>query len=176
MRRALIWLLTLALTATGVLGAHAVAYRVTGTGSEGVHGYLEHAPQLLAVLVTLTLGALAFTSRAPGLRAWPFPALALTGFAVQEHVERLLHTGELPWLLTRPVFLVGLALQIPIALCAWLLARRLLRAVTDAAPRRVPPRVPRWELALPALTDVLAVVLVVLSADARGPPRLLRAH
>jgi hypothetical protein len=176
MRRALIWLLTLALTAAGVLAAHAVAYRLTGTGSEGVHAYLAHAPQLLAVLVTLTLGALAFTSRAPGLRAWPFPALALAGFAVQEHVERLLHTGELPWLLTRPVFLVGLALQLPVALCSWLLARRLLRAVTEAAPRPTPPRLPRWELELPALADASGTSLFALAAEARGPPPSLQAR
>ena len=176
MRRLLIWLLTLALTAAGVLAAHAVAYRVTGTGSEGVHGYLEHAPQLLAVLVTLTLGALAFTSRATGLRAWPFPALALAGFVVQEHVERLLHTGELPWLLTRPVFLVGLALQIPVALCSWLLARRLLRAVTEAALRRVPPQLPRWRLELPEPADRPATSVLAFVAEARGPPPLLRVH
>ena len=176
MRRALVWLLTLALTAAGVLGAHAVAYRLTGTGSEGVHGYLAHAPQLIAVLVTLTLGALAFTSRAPGLRAWPFPLLAVSGFAAQEHVERLLHTGELPWLLTRPVFLLGLGLQLPVALCAWLLARRLLRAVAQAGPRRVPPQLPRWELPLPALADVSATGAVPLAAEARGPPPLLQAR
>jgi hypothetical protein len=175
-RRALIWLLTLALTAAGVLVGHAVAYRLTGTGSEGVHEYLAHAPQLVAVLVTLTLGALAFTSRAPGIRAWPFPALALMGFAGQEHLERLLHTGELPWLLTRPVFLVGLALQLPVALCAWVLARRLLRAVTEAAPRRVPPQLPHWELALPDLAAASVERPVALAADARGPPPLLQAR
>lgn len=176
MRRVLIWVLTLALTAAGVLVAHAVAYRLTGTGSEGVHAYLAHAPQLVAVLVTLTLGALAFTSRAPGMRAWPFPALALTGFAAQEHLERLLHTGELPWLLTRPVFLVGLALQLPVALGAWLLARRLLRAVTEAAPRRVPPQLPRWELAVPALAAGSVDRRFAFAADARGPPPHLQAR
>jgi hypothetical protein len=152
-RRILAWLLTLALTAGGVLCAHALAYRLTGTASEGVHAYLGHAPQLVAVLVTLALGALAFTSRAPRLPLWPFPALALAGFAAQEHVERLLHTGELPWLLSRPVFVVGLVLQLPVALASWLLARRLLRAVTEPARRRTPPS----------------------AATARGPPHLLWA-
>jgi hypothetical protein len=175
-RRVLTWLLTLALTGAGVLAGHAVAYRLTGTGGEGVHGYVAHAPQLLAVLATLALGALAFTSRAPRLRAWPFPALALAGFAAQEHVERLLHTGELPWLLTRPVFLIGLALQAPIALCAWLLARRLMRAVTEASPRRLPPRLPRWELSLPSVADSPRVLRVAVPAAARGPPRLLQAR
>jgi hypothetical protein len=172
--RILVWLLTLALTAGGVLGAHAAAYGMTGTSSGRVHGYLGHAPLLVAVLATLTLGALALTSRAPRLRLWPFPALALLGFGVQEHVERLLHSGQLPWLLETPVFLAGLALQIPVALVAWLVARRLLRLATERTPRRVPPRISEQWLPLESASPAEPPGRPPVAPAARGPPRLLR--
>jgi hypothetical protein len=169
-RRIFAWLFTLALTAGGVLLAHEAAYRLSGTRTGSVHAYLSHAPQLVVVLATLTLGALAFTSRAPRLAAWPFPAIALAGFFAQEHVEQLLHSGQVPWLLTQPVFAIGLALQMPVALAAWLLARRLLRAVTEARPRRTPKGMPRYPLAPFARPGAVPAGRPLAAVAARGPP------
>jgi hypothetical protein len=168
--RTLVWLLALALSGLGVLAAHEIAYELTGTGSDGMHGYLAHAPQLGAVLATLTLAALVVTSRSTRVRRWPFPALALSAFAAMEHLERLLHTGDLPWLLTRPVFLLGLALQVPIALLAWTLARRLIDVVTQHESRRRPPRVPSHSLALLPEPSPLLGVVRRTDAVARAPP------
>ncbi len=142
MRRiALVLLLTVPLTAAGTLTAHAAAYALLGAPSEGVHGYLAHLPQLLAILALPVLLALAIAGRARAPRAWPVAVVALAAFVVQEHVERLAHTGELPFLLDRPVFLLGLALQLPFALAAWLLARLLIRVA--GALRLRPRRSPR---------------------------------
>jgi hypothetical protein len=170
-RRTLSWAVTLPLTAAGVLCAHAVAYRALGVPSEGVHGYLAHAPQLIAVLGTVALAALVVESRTESRSAWPFAAVALSAFACQEHVERLVHTGELPWLLTRPVFLLGLALQVPVALAVWLLARLLLR-LRDGRRAR-PPRVPVLLFALPSRSAVAAAVPALPRRPGRDPPVFL---
>jgi hypothetical protein len=170
-RRLLAWTITLPLTATGLLCAHTLAYAATGTAADGVHGYLAHAPQLAAVLATAALAALVFESRAAARPAWPFAAFALAGFAAQEHVEMLAHSGEIPWLLTSPTFLLGLALQLPFAAAAWLSARLLLRV--RARPLRRPPRIPSLVLPLtPAAASPSAAAAVIRPAG-RGPPVLL---
>jgi hypothetical protein len=162
-RSALVLVLILPLTAAGTLLAHAVAYALLGAPSEGVHGYLAHLPQLVVLLALPALLAVAVTGRSRAPRAWPFPAAALAAFVAQEHVERLAHTGELPFLLDRPVFWVGLGLQLPFALAAWLLARGLVRvaAALHGAPRRL-------------VAGPLAVVAVPVPAGPRstGPHRV----
>jgi hypothetical protein len=171
-RHGFAWLLTLVLAAAGTLLGHALAYRLTGQSAGDVHAYLGHAPQLLLLLATLAACPLAFMRGTASPPAWPFPFLAVGTFVVQEHIERLVHTGELPWLLTTPSFLAGLALQLPLALAAWALARRLLRAL-DASPRRV--------RLLPAVSLSVVLPPVVRRVDrapvpraARGPPAVLR--
>jgi hypothetical protein len=171
-RHGLAWLLTLVLAAAGTVLGHVLAYRLTGQPAGEVHAYLGHVPQLLLLLTTLAVCPLAFTRGTKSPPGWPFPFLALSAFAVQEHLEQVVHTGELPWLLTRPSFLVGLVLQLPLALAAWAVARRLLRAL-DASPRRV--------RLLPAVSLAVALPGVVRRVDrapvpraARGPPAVLR--
>ena len=102
MRHVLAWLFTLVLAAAGTLLAHAAAYLATGEEPGPLHAYLGHTPQLLVILATLAAVSLAATRGAANPPAWPFPVLAVGAFVAQEHLERLLHTGELPWLLTRP--------------------------------------------------------------------------
>jgi hypothetical protein len=175
-RFALVFCLAVPLTAAGTLVAHAVAYRVTGAPSEGIHGYLAHLPQLLTVLALPVLLALAVAGRARAPRAWPFAAAAVSAFVVQEHVERLAHTGELPFLLDRPVFLLGLALQVPFAVAAWLLARAVIR-VAGAVLRRVPRR--GSLLLLPLATPRSGAPRArrgVGRAAPRGPPAVLPAR
>ena len=67
------------------------------------------------------------------LPAWAFALLPLVGFTLQEHLERWLASGVLPWHeFAAPTFLPGLALQLPFGLLAYLAARLLLRAAEDA--------------------------------------------
>jgi len=172
MDRTRAWLAVSPVVGAGVLAAHVLAYRLTGTSSGPLHSYLGHAPQVLVLtaIVALALAGLGSRLRAPA--AWTFPAAALATFVVQEHVERLVHTGELPILLASPSFLVGLLLQVPVAIGAWALARALLRAVAELAHRR--RSLPRLfhELLLPEGVDVVPVPVRPLPG--RGPPSARR--
>jgi hypothetical protein len=145
MARTRVWLAVSPLVLGGVLAAHALAYRLTGTPAEPLHGYLEHAPQLLALLALAALAGAGMTGRLGLPQPWTFPLVAVATYVGQEHVERLVHTGRVPWLLTAPAFLVGLLLQLPVALVVWLLARRLLDALAELPLRR--PALPRLLLA-----------------------------
>jgi hypothetical protein len=154
-----------------VLVAHALAYRLTRTPAEPLHGYLDHAPQALlaAALIGLAVG---LATRRASVAAWPFAVAAPATFAVQEHTERLLHTGELPWLLTSPFFLVGLALQLPVALVVWALARRLIQALVLApAPR---PRLPGHLLEVLVPSAGVGRRAPVMARPSRAPPLLRR--
>ena len=172
-RRMLAWGLVTPVAAAGILLAHALAYRLTGTAPGAVHDYLEHAPQVLAILATIGLVGLAFQERTFGRRSpWAFGLVAPLGFVAQEHLERLAHTGEMPWLLTTPTFLLGLALQVPIALLCVLAARRLAGSLAVA---RRPRSIARGEASLPLSERPQSQPRVVRHArpTGRGPPRLL---
>jgi hypothetical protein len=170
-RFALVLLLTVPLTAAGTLAAHTAAYALVDAPPDGVHGYLGHLPQLLTILALPVLLALAVAGRARSPRAWPFAAAALAAFVAQEHVERLAHTGELPFLLDRPVFLVGLAVQVPFALAAWLAARLLIRVAAALRPRRRRSVRSRTPAPLRRYAFIAARSLVAVGAAAPlGPP------
>jgi hypothetical protein len=172
-RRMLAWGLVTPVAAAGILVAHALAYRLTGTAPGRVHGYLEHAPQMLAILATIGLVGLAFQERSRGRRSpWAFALVAPLGFVAQEHVERLAHTGELPWLFTTPTFLLGLALQVPVALLCVLAARRLAGTLTAA--RRAPSTAAgeAW-LPLSGRPERRPRVVHLARPTGRGPPLLL---
>jgi hypothetical protein len=177
MRRfALVICLALPLTAVGTLVAHAVAYRLLGAPSEGVHGYLAHLPQLLTVLALPLALALAIAGRARAPKAWPFAAASVAAFVAQEHLERLAHTGELPLLVDRPVFLLGLVLQVPFAVAAWLVARALI-SVAGSSPRRTVRRFSALLLPLSIFpTGVPRARVAVGLAAPRGPPAVLPAR
>lgn len=167
-RRVLAWAITLPLSAAGILCAHSLAYAALGEPLGDAHAYLDHAPQLVAVLASVGLAALVFETRGATRPAWPFAVFALSTFAVQEHAERLVHTGDLPLLATHPVFLLGLALQLPFALAAWLAARWLLRVRAVARPR--PPRLSLLSLEAASLVPSPQLPPVRLRPAARGPP------
>ena len=105
MRRTFTWLVTLPFAAASVLVGHALAYRLTGTPLGNVHGYLEHVPQVVFILVSVAVLGLAADTRARRRSPLPLAALAVVSFAVQEHLERLAHTGHVPFLLASPVVL-----------------------------------------------------------------------
>lgn len=138
MRRHLAWVSIAPLMVGGLLAGHFLGYRVATPDAHeradalahSGHGYLGYAPLALAVCFGLLLTALLFRAVA-GYRGDPLrPAasraiilLPPLAFVVQEHVERLLYSGGVPWTAALdPSFLVGLALQLPFALAALLLA------------------------------------------------------
>jgi len=135
------WLLIFALTVAGWLSAHEVAYRLviahpherSATLAETGHAYVAYS-SLAAVLCVLfaLLGTAGLVVRPisrppPSRRLLMLFALAPPlGFALQEHLERVLATGDLPFhAALEPTFLVGLLLQVPFALAAIVVARAL---------------------------------------------------
>jgi hypothetical protein len=105
--------------------------------------------------------------------------LAPAIFVCQEHFERLLHDGVFPWgAVADRTFVVGLALQLPFAAVAYVLARLLLRAVrslggllANARCGCVVGESPRWA----CLSLVVPRVSVVaLGYGSRGPPSASR--
>jgi hypothetical protein len=164
------WLLVAPLATLGVLGGHQLAYAVTGTRGGELHSYLGHAPQAALLLTLLSLGGASFVERGGRLALWPFPAVAVLGFVVQEHVERLSHTGSIPFLLDKPFFLVGLAVQAAVALAAWLVARLLVRVAGRPVPER--PRATSCRPPCPRrpLSFALAGAALGGSLGARSPP------
>jgi hypothetical protein len=184
-RRMLPWLLALPLMAAGPLFAHSLAYALVEPGaaerarllrSTG-HGYLAAAPVLLAGCAALALAAtVAYAVRARRGDASPLPAcplalVPLAGFALQEQVERLSSGAPLDPL--EPTFLVGLALQVPFAAAAVLVARRLARVAESLGRERAsaPPRLRAREAPVRAPRSLLAPLPEpALAHPERGPP------
>jgi hypothetical protein len=190
-RRTVVWLLTIPLAIVGSQAAHALGYRLGANGDAGHelassgHGYLAYAPLALAVCAALVALALARdlveavggrhgVARLSGLA---FAVLAPAIFVAQEHFERLAHDGAFPaTLVLQKTFLLGLALQIPFTLAAYVLARLLLRATRVVARLLATPRVARLRTrsrwgALDVSAPVAETFLRALGA--RGPPSSL---
>jgi hypothetical protein len=185
--------LALALMASGSVFAHSLAYQIVSPSAaerarvlrESGHGYLAFAPTFLVLSLTVVLfaaaGAATLSARGrPRLDppSWFFALLPPLGFAVQEHVERLLHDGTLPFSAAlEPTFLVGLLLQLPFALFALLIARALLRVAHAVgrvlAPRRGMDRLrPSAPPAPPASPALPGISVLALRRAERAPPRL----
>jgi hypothetical protein len=171
-RRALLWSLSLPLAAAGVLVGHGLAYALTGAPTGDVHGYLGHLPQVALVLATAGLLGLAVQQRGAHESPVPYAAVGILGFVGMEHVERLVHTGQLPWLLTDRTFLLGLVLQIPVAVAVLALARAVLRAVRSARATP-PPRLSRLLLPLQAPVAATPGSATLVAARGRAPPSSL---
>ena len=105
--------------------------------------------------------------------------LPLLGFALQEHIERLLAGYPVVGTALEPSFLVGIALQIPFAAAA-LLAARFLCSAADSIARALasPPR-PRayaTQSSTMAGADVRLprFPALALGSSSRGPPSASR--
>ncbi len=180
----LAWTLVAPLLALASLAGHQAGYRIAvpnaaaradALAHDG-HGYFALLPLATGALVALTVLALASRARGGGrssLPLWLAAALPPLGFVVQETLERLLgaHHSGVGAMLHEPAFLTGLALQLPFALLALLLARRLQRfADTIALARR------RFSWPVPAGHRPPADVVLVrqrplaLARSVRGPP------
>jgi len=195
-RQLAVWLLSFPLMVVGSQVAHAVAYslvypdahlRLSELLSTG-HGYMHYPaylPLLMGLLGAAELVGVAWVLAGSVRRSlrrpvppWAFALLPMIGFALQEFLERWLSGSPLPWLVVlQPTFRLGLLLQLPFALAAYLLARLLLRAAVRAG------RVLRAAVARVRVSGVSVcwVVLEVFSPrrgalaswhSGRGPPRL----
>jgi hypothetical protein len=184
MSRRLAWLLTVPLMTGGLLAGHSIAYRVAIPDphqrahalEEAGHGYLSFAPLALGVCLALVLAALALLVIA-ALRGEPrreappalFAALPLLAFAIQEQVERYAHTGHLPWTAAlEPTFAVGIAVQLPFAFAALLLAEVLDSLAHAVGVALAATGAPRISLALPTEPTVAPVDLPRPAVLARG--------
>jgi hypothetical protein len=189
-RRALAWLVTLSLVLIGSQVAHALSYRIVYPESElrwrellaSGHGYLAYEPLVLACVAACAVVSLLVLAadevrgnRPQPLPAWAFALLPPLAFTAQELLERALAgAGLRTALLEQTTFRVGLALQLPCALAAYVAARLLLRAAVrvglwlDAVPRRrLPPT------AAPAIPRLLAGPRpspLAFGRCERGPP------
>jgi hypothetical protein len=182
-RRPLAWLVAVPLMTAGSLTAHALAYRIVEPDSSlrldllarTGHGYLASAPLLLGAALAVALAGLA--AHAVGARrgrppaqpaAWPLALLPPLGFMFQEHLERLVASGDMPLAaVTEPTFLVGLLLQLPFALVALVAARALGRAA-EALGRA--PKTPQRPGLRPGVVPRPVVALLP------NAPRLAAAH
>lgn len=190
MKRAALWLVALPLMLAGTEVAHALAYRIVypvaavrwQVLAETGHGYLGLAPIAFGVGGAVVLAGVVSTAvdtvRRRELRplpAWAFGLLPILGFTVQELVERLLTANALPWwMFEQPTFRVGLALQLPFALLAYVAARFLLRVGraigrivggNDARPLAFPA-----ERLLRTIDDVVRPRSFAGGWSVRGPP------
>jgi hypothetical protein len=183
-------LLALPVTVVAWLGAHELAYGLAFSGEHARthalaasgHGYLEHAPLLVALCLTVAAGG--FVARAlgrpSGSRTLPtagFAALPLFGFALQEHLERLLNGAPDPWGTgLEPVFLIGLALQLPFGLAAGLLARALAAAADELGAALAPFRLglrPAGVLVPADEADLVPAPVLATRGAGRAPPARL---
>ncbi len=172
--RALTWGLTLPLAGAGVLLGHDLTYRlVAGSDAPGLHEYLSHAPQLVAILLTIGLLGLAFEQRTLRIGSKRFLVLGATVFVGQEHLERLVHDGSLPFLLSDRAFLVGLVLQLPIGLACLAIARIVERALHAPGVRHLHVWAIFW-VALGAAVPAPRRDSAPVAVRGRSPPRLLR--
>ena len=138
------WSVAVPLMLAGTEVAHSLAYHLVypeaqvrfrvlaATG----HGYLGWAPLVLGLGLALAMAGLVSVGvdaarRRPTtpVAPWIFALLPLASFTLQEFLERWLVSASMPWwMVEQPTFRVGLALQLPFAALAFLVARTLLRA------------------------------------------------
>jgi hypothetical protein len=193
-RRFLVWLVALPLVLAGAQLAHAVDYwliapdaherseLLAGSG----HAYFSYLPFFVALAGGLLVaGFVAVAVEARGARAvrpldcWPLAVLPLATFVLQEHLERYVHDGAFPWhAVTERTFAVGLVLQIPFAIAAYVLTRLLLRAAESLGRLSVPrPRFRRVAVHVlaPATVDAPIIAPLASGHPARGPPALTPA-
>jgi hypothetical protein len=191
-RRWLAWLLAVPLMFAGTETAHWLAFRLVypnpweraqALASSG-HGYLlTYWPIAAGIGGAVSLAALALGARSHAEShdrptappsALVFAALPPLAFALQEHLESLVHSGSISGVAESPTFIVGLALQLPFALAAfaaaWLLLRvaRLVGArLGESEPRRAAGT---W-IGVLRPRDASMRSLVRLGAQSgRGPP------
>jgi hypothetical protein len=189
-RRAAAWLLALPLMVAASQVAHVFAYRLVypeaGVRLHALlvtgHSYMTLWPKLLAMGGALELAALVsivvgnvHRRRSTPVTPWAFALMPPLAFVLQELLERWFVSGSFPWWMAlQPTFRIGLLLQLPFALLAYLLARLLLR-VADRVGKalrlnRQPRRrglSPRWH---PVLLRSPRIAVLADGHAGRAPP------
>jgi hypothetical protein len=182
--RRLAWLLCLGLMAVGSVLAHALAYGLAAPAhpshaamnhghGESVFPHLEVCLAVCGAIAVLVLGISLF-DRVCAMRrlvvpVWAFALVPPVGFVLQEHLEHALTTGALPLAaFAEPTFALGLVLQVPFALAAFVVARSLLAiAIALVARLGAPPRV-RLAATEPSFRPLATSGVPRISALARG--------
>lgn len=186
MKRGRIWLVVLPLLIVGSELAHSVLGRLAPASYQGAELFDRTVgrsllPPLLSLAAALVIGGLAIragTGRGCRISRRVIAGLPLVVFAIQEHLEYALGHGHLSLTLAaHPAFAIGLALQLPFAVAAYLAARLLLVLAAAIAERPSPRRRLRGELRplQPAPAGFEGPRPGRLPGDARlnrGPPQL----
>lgn len=148
-RRLLAYLVTAPLVVLGVFMAHQASYIAVAGHDQAAqllastgHGYMSHAPTGFAAIGAVLAIALVFdaicairqNASVVALPLWPFAVAGPAAFFVQEHVERYLATGHVPWAASlEATFILGLFLQAPAAALTYAVARRLVESARHLA-------------------------------------------
>lgn len=190
-RKKVAWLIALPMACASWLSAHCLAYLLVPPANPGAmhehmdesHNWFASMPVLVAAGITVLAAGLALCI-GDGMRGGrartqaPVPLFALMppiGFAVQEHLEHVLASGSAPYTVAvEPTFLTGLALQLPFAIGALLLAGALYalgHRFGCLLARAIPAvrAVLRRPLPVVGLTDVTRVTVSSVLAPAHGP-------
>jgi hypothetical protein len=180
------WLVTVPLALAGVEVAHATANMLVGAPASEVfedaasgRGSLGLVVGAFAAVVATALAGrvLGLWSESPRSRrvALTFAVLPPVAFVLLELAEESLSSGAFSWSWLGPTFAVGLALQLPVAAGAYLIARLLLR-LSDGIRRRIhrnaPPRTrrPPVVVALVPRDDVRRQPPAPQTIRGRAPP------
>lgn len=190
-RSRLAWPLSVPLMLGGTECAHWLAFRLVYPNpweraqalQQSGHAYLSYWPLLAGIGLALLGAGVGLQVREHARRiggrsgrqptALLFASLPPLAFALQEHVESLVHSGSIAGVAESPTFLVGLALQLPFALLTYLVARLLLH-VAELVGRVLRIRAREQASGLPIRprpSSVAAHPLASLGArPGRGPP------
>jgi hypothetical protein len=188
-RRTVAWLIALPLAAAGIVltrslvpppGEHpAGAHEHAAPQAQSVVAFLCSAPFLLsasAILALILAVRVVQTRRGLGSSAWPFAVLVPLGFLFYHHFEHLV--GSPAAALGAPVgpeLLLGLVLQLPFALLAYIVATALLRVADKlvgalASRRRQPVTAQAVHVPGRSLLPLPRVALIATEAAPRAPP------
>lgn len=180
------WSATVFLGVLGSQAAHALAYRLVTPDADdrahlladAGHGYLRWLPLVMGAVSVVAFIAVVVTARGAHRQPfspWPFVGFAPALFLWQELFERRLHDGGFSAsALGERSVVVGVVLQLPVALLTWLVARVLLRVAETFLARRVERPTPtvagaRGPRATPFTSSVRSTLLAS-GRGSRGPP------
>ena len=143
--------------------------------SESAEGARIIVPPLVGPLGAILLLALVRRTRGRAMSTTWFLMLPPVAFGMQEVAERAADVTSLPSLGAEPGLLAAVAVQLPFAVIAFLLARLLLHAVRRVVEiLRVPGTVPHIARSVPMLAGPLVAGLVPGATTGahtgRGPP------
>jgi hypothetical protein len=148
-------------------------------------GYLTYLYAAIAICFALALAALVRRAAASfqgrtgrALPSWQLAGVPSVAFIAQEHLESLVHNGELNWLtITEPMVMLGAVMQLPCGLLALWLVRTLIRAADELGQALSRCRAERRVRHRPALAichgrqdEPLRLLALVRGLAERAPP------